>query len=122
MLVTMVWIPGLGAGAFGLSTAITFAINACLLIYLLRSRLGLFGGRKVLASVLRSIIASAVMAAIIYLLQWQMKDVPNWIVVATCVPAGAFVFLGVAWLLGAEELAELRLNATNHPEDETPRL
>jgi len=122
MLVTMVWIPVLGAGAFGLSTSLTFAINAGVLIYLLRRRLGLFGGRKVLASVLRSIIASAVMAAIIYLLQWQMKDVPNWIIVATCVPAGAFLFLGVAWLLGAEELAELRLNATNCPEDETPRL
>ncbi len=73
MLVTMVWIPWLGAGAFGLSTAITFAINAGVLIYLLRKRLGLFGGRKILASVVRSVIASAVMAAVVYLLQWQYE-------------------------------------------------
>lgn len=108
MLVPMLWIPGLGAGAFGLSTSITFTINASVLIYLLRKRLGLFGGRKVLASVVRSVIASAVMAAVVYLLQWQMKDVRSWIIVATCVPAGALVFFAVAWLLKAPELAELR--------------
>jgi putative peptidoglycan lipid II flippase len=108
MIVTMIWLPGLGAGAFGLSTALTFMINSGVLIYLLRKRLGRFGGRKVLASVVRSVIASAVMAAVVYLLQWQMKDVRNWIIVATCVPAGALVFFAVAWLLKAPELAELR--------------
>jgi putative peptidoglycan lipid II flippase len=108
MLVTMVWIPWLGAGAFGLSTTLTFMLNSGVLIYLLRRRLGLFGGRKVLASIVRSIIASAVMAAVVYLLRWQMKDVRNWIVVAACVPAGAIIFVGVARLLGAPEIAELR--------------
>ncbi len=37
-----------------------------------------------------------------------MKDMRSWIIVATCVPAGALVFFAVAWLLGAPELAELR--------------
>jgi putative peptidoglycan lipid II flippase len=113
MLVTMIWIPGLGAGAFGLSTSLTFMINSAVLIYLLRKRLGLFGGRKVLASVVRSIIASAVMAAVVYLMRLIMKDAPNWIVVATCVPVGGLVFCGAAWLLGAAELAELRGNIKN---------
>jgi putative peptidoglycan lipid II flippase len=108
MLVTMVWIPWLGAGAFGLSTTITFVINAVVLGYLLRKRLGLFGGRKILASVIRSVIATAVMSAVIYLLLWHMKDTRNWIVVLTCVPAGAVVFVGMAWLLGSPEIAELR--------------
>jgi putative peptidoglycan lipid II flippase len=107
MLVTMIWIPWLGAGAFGLSTTLTFSINACVLVYLLRKRLGLIGGRKLLASVIRSVIASVVMAAVIYLMQWFMKGVPNWVIVATCVPAGAFVFLVTAWLSGAVEIAEL---------------
>jgi putative peptidoglycan lipid II flippase len=108
MLVTMVWIPWLGAGAFGLSTTITFAINAVVLGYLLRKRLGLFGGRKILASVIRGVIATAVMSAVIYLLLLYMKDTRNWIVVLTCVPAGAVVFVGVAWLLGSPEIAEFR--------------
>ena len=108
MVATMVWIPWLGAGAFGLSTTITFAINAVILVYLLRKRLGLFGGRKILASVIRGIIASAVMSAVIYLLLWFMRDMRNWIVVVTCVPAGTVVFVGTAWLLGSPEIAELR--------------
>jgi putative peptidoglycan lipid II flippase len=107
MLVTLVWIPSLGAGAFGLSTTITFMINAGVLIVLLRKRLGFFGGRKVFASVSRSLFASGVMAGVIYLMQWQMKGVRNWIIVASCVPAGAFVFIAVVRLLGAPELAEL---------------
>ena len=108
MLVTMVWIPWLGAGAFGLSTTITFVINAVVLGYLLRKRLGLFGGRKILASVIRSVIATAVMSAVIYLLLWLMKDTRNWIVVLTCVPAGAIVFVGTVWMLGAPEIKEFR--------------
>jgi putative peptidoglycan lipid II flippase len=108
MLVTMIWIPQLGAGAFGLSTTLTFTVNAVILAYLLRKRLGLFGGRKILISVLRSIIASAVMAAVIYIMKWYMRDMAEWVIVLTCVPAGAFVFFVVVWLMGAPEIAELR--------------
>ena len=74
----------------------------------MRKRLGLFGGRKILASVIRSVIATAVMSAVIYLLLWHMKDTRNWIVVLTCVPVGAVVFVGMAWLLGAPEISEFR--------------
>jgi hypothetical protein len=48
------------------------------------------------------------MAAAVYILRWQMGTMRNWIVVAVCIPVGAIVFLGVVWLLGAPELAELR--------------
>jgi hypothetical protein len=48
------------------------------------------------------------MSAVIYLLMWLMRDMRNWIVVVACVPAGTFVFVGMAWLLGSPEIAELR--------------
>jgi putative peptidoglycan lipid II flippase len=108
MLVGMVWIPSLGAGAFGLSTSVTFAINSAVLIYLLQKRLGRFGGRKIIISFLRTLCGCAVMAAAVYILRWQMGTVRNWIVVAVCISVGAIVFLAVVWLLGAPELAELR--------------
>jgi putative peptidoglycan lipid II flippase len=108
MLVTMVWIPSLGAGAFGLSTAITFAINAVVLVFLLRKRLGIMGGRKILASVIRASIAAAAMSAVIYLLRSYMMASPNWLIVLVCIPAGAIVFVATAWLLGSPEIAELR--------------
>jgi putative peptidoglycan lipid II flippase len=110
MLVTMVWIPSLGAGAFGLSTTITFAINAVVLVFLLRKRLGLMGGRKILASVIRACLAAAAMSAVVYLLQSYMRDMRNWIVVVVSISAGTIVFVGTAWLLGAPEIAELRGN------------
>jgi putative peptidoglycan lipid II flippase len=107
MLVPMLWIPSLGAGAFGLSTAITFTINAVILIYLLRRRLGLFGGRKILLSVMRTVAGCAVMAGVVYLLRYQLGDMRNWVVVAVCVPAGAISFFAAVWILGAPELGEL---------------
>jgi putative peptidoglycan lipid II flippase len=118
MLVPMLWIPSLGAGAFGLSTAITFTINAVILMYLLRKRLGLFGGRKILISVARTVAGCAVMTAVVYLLRYQLGDVRNWIVVTVCVPAGAITFFAVVWLLGAPELGELMggIKATKEPE------
>jgi putative peptidoglycan lipid II flippase len=108
MLVTMIWIRRLGAGAFGLSTTLTFAINAAILACLLRKRLGLFGGRRILVSVIRSIIASAFMAATIYIMRWYMGPVASWVIVITCVPTGALVFVVVVWLMGAPEITELR--------------
>jgi putative peptidoglycan lipid II flippase len=120
MLLTMVWIPWLGAGAFGLSTTLTFAINACVLIYLLKKRLGLMGGRKIFISVIRSVIASLVMALAIYLLQTQMRDMRNWVIVLICVPAGAAVFFIMARLLRAPEIDELFKRAGSDREGTPP--
>jgi putative peptidoglycan lipid II flippase len=119
MLVPMLWIPSLGAGAFGLSTTITFTINAVILMYLLRKRLGLFGGRKILISVVRTVIGCAVMAAIVYMLRYQLREARNWMVVAVCIPAGALAFFAVVWLLGAPELGELTAGSKAAGEPET---
>ena len=108
MIFSMIWIPNVKAGAFGLSTAVTFALNAAILIYFLRKRLGLFGGKKIAISLARTLIACAIMAGVIHLLQWYMKDMHNGLIVAVCIPIGAAVFLAVVWLLGAPELAEFR--------------
>lgn len=118
MLVPMLWMPSLGAGGFGLSTTITFTLNAVILMYLLRKRLGRFGGRKILISVARTVAGCAVMAGVVYLLRYQLGAVRNWIVVTVCIPAGAISFFAVVWLLGAPELGELMggIKATKEPE------
>lgn len=104
----LVWIPWLGPGAFGLSTSITFSINAAVLILILRKRLGLLGGRKIAISLAKTIISCAAMAAVVYLLRYVMKDMNYLAVLGTCVPTGAAVFLLFSWLLKMPELAELR--------------
>jgi putative peptidoglycan lipid II flippase len=112
LVLSLIWIPGLGAGAFGLATSITFTVNATTLAVLLRRRMGRIGARALLVSACRSLAASGVMAAAIYALALNPAWSPlarsaKWIVVTVCVPAGAGVFLAAAWALRAPELAEL---------------
>jgi len=107
LLVGLVWIPGIGPGAFGLSTSITFTLNALILIFLLRRRMGLLGGRKIAACLVRAAISCTVMAIAVYLLKWNMREVNNLIVLGVCVPAGAIVFVFMLWVLKAPELYEL---------------
>jgi putative peptidoglycan lipid II flippase len=124
-LVIMLWIPSLGAGAFGVSTAITFTINAVILMYMLLKRLWHLdstsslqvGGRKILMSVARTAVGCAVMATVVCLLRNKLGDVRNWILVAVCIPAGAITFFAVVRLLGAPELGELMggIKATKEP-------
>ncbi|MGD0785527.1 MAG: murein biosynthesis integral membrane protein MurJ [Sedimentisphaerales bacterium] len=107
LLLALIWLPGMGPGAFGLSTSITFAMNSIILILILRKRLGLLGGRKIAKSIVRAIIASAVMATVVYYLEWRMSNVNNLVVLGVCVPVGAIVFVAVLWLIKAPELEEL---------------
>jgi putative peptidoglycan lipid II flippase len=107
LLAGLIWIKKIGVGAFGLSTSITFSLNAAILILILRKRLGLLGGRKIAASLARTITSCAVMAAVVYLLRFYMRDMNYLPILVVCVPAGAAAFLMSAWLLKAPELAEL---------------
>jgi putative peptidoglycan lipid II flippase len=118
LIFSTIWIPKFEAGAFGLSTAVTFAINAAILIYLLRKRLGLFGGRRIAVSFVRTVVGCAVMAAVVYFSRQQLGDARNWLVVAVCIPAGALAFFAVVWLLRAPELGELMggIKAAKEPE------
>ena len=127
----LIWVPWIGAGAFGMTPAITFAANILVLAIILRRRLGPLGGRKLAISVGRSLAASAIMAAVLAWLSaeianttlWIVPEVigmppllrpllpavhlPYWLTVAVGVPVGAVVFIGVAKLLRAPELGEL---------------
>ncbi len=104
----LIFVPGLGAAAFGVATAATFGLNTLALAYMLRKRWGRFGGRKLALSVGRSLAACAAMAAVLWSLQqWALAGARPWVVVSLCVPVGAVVFLAVAFFLRAPELGEL---------------
>jgi len=106
LLLALIWIPSIGPGAFGLSTSITFMINAFILMYLLRKRLGMLGGRKILACLVRSVIACVVMAAAIYFLKWKLSQAGYLIILGSCIPVGTIVFLGALWIMKSPELFE----------------
>jgi len=107
LVVVLVWVPGLGPGAFGLATSIAAGINTVVLLAILRRRIGRIGGRKLLASIARAVAATAAMCAAILALRWWLGDVRSAVTVGVCIPAGAAVFLAVLRLLRAPELGEL---------------
>ncbi|MFA6134116.1 MAG: murein biosynthesis integral membrane protein MurJ [Phycisphaerae bacterium] len=107
MFVVMLWVPQLGPGAYGVATAVTFSANTLILAYMFRRRVGLFGGRKLAVSVLRSLAACAVMGAVIWPLKGLLAGRSDLLIVAVCVTAGAIAFLVAAKLLRAPEIDEL---------------
>ena len=124
VVILLIWVPQIRAGAFGLATACAAGLNTIILAVVLRRRMGRIGGRTLAKSFARSSIACAAMAEALYLIRWQFTDWANWLVVCVCVPAGAAVFLLVVRLLRAPELGEL-LGAMRKPKAEvsaTPKV
>ena len=106
MDLTLIWIPGMGAKAFGAATALSMSLTVAVLAVMLRRRLGRLGGRAIMLSAVRSLAACAVMAGVILALRWWLGPRPAWLVVLVCVPVGGLAFMLTAWLLRAPELRE----------------
>jgi putative peptidoglycan lipid II flippase len=116
LVLGLIWVPGLGARAFGVATVASMSFNVICLAVMLRRRVGLLGGRQIAASALRSLTAAGFMAAVVLALRYWLlpgvagvspADVASWKVVAVCVPVGAAAFLAAAAALRMPELREL---------------
>jgi putative peptidoglycan lipid II flippase len=97
-----------------LATAAGFWINFLALLALLRKRLGRIGGRAILASLLRLVLASLAMGAVVwvvsaklvpYRMVWVLPLRIGW--VGAAVALGAVAFVAFAKLLGAPEVDEM---------------
>lgn len=113
------WIPAVAAGAFGVGTVVSAALNSVLLVWLLRRRLGGLGGRQLALSAARSLGATAVMAGVLLAVRHALAGRPPGIIVAAAVPAGAVAFVLAARVLRMPELGELLRGALKR-EDESP--
>jgi putative peptidoglycan lipid II flippase len=112
------WIPGVGAGAFGVGTIVSAALNTVLLVFLLRRRVGGLGGRRLAVSAARSLVATAVMAGVLLGVKHALAGQSPAVIVAAAVPAGAAAFLLAAWALRMPELGELLRPALKRSSDE----
>jgi putative peptidoglycan lipid II flippase len=97
-----------------LATAAGFWINFLALLALLRRRLGRMGGRAILASLLRVVLASLAMGAVVwalaarlapYRMTWILPLRVGW--VAAVAVLGAVVFLAFARALHSPEVGEV---------------
>jgi len=113
LVLTLIWMPGIRGGAFGLATAVAASAEAvCLAVYL-RRRVGAYIGRSLVASVARSVACSAIMGVAVWAVARITEPYGVGAVVAAGVVTGGVVFLLAAKLLRAPEPAEL-LRAIRH--------
>ena len=120
LVVLLVFTP-LRAAAIGLATAVTSSVNALVLAWILKSRWGGIGLRRILVSALRTVIATAALAAAVlaadHLLapygrtlaeQWRLRWIAPAVVVIPAIAVGAATFILAAMVLRCPELGELR--------------
>lgn len=106
----LIWMQG--AGHVGLAAALTLAsvVNAWVLAWALRRRLGALGWQPLLGLVMRLVLPMAAMAAwVLWLLHWQDWSQPGMAsakgaLLAGAVVGGACVYAGGCYLLGVKEL------------------
>jgi putative peptidoglycan lipid II flippase len=96
-------------GGLALATSISALFNILLLIYFLRKRLGLMGGRKILLSTLKLALSSTLMGIIIYTCNFVWFDPLDSLgvrvmVLTGCIFAGIISFGTISYLLKIEEL------------------
>jgi putative peptidoglycan lipid II flippase len=95
------------------ATAVSSAANMLLLLWYLRARLGLLGGRRMLVSSLWMLLASLVMglatAGVAYLPSWgpEGQALHKYVRPLVAVIAGVVSYLAAAWALRLPELKEL---------------
>ena len=106
LVLSLVWVPQIGAAAFSIAAAVTFSLNVVILAALLRKQVGRFGGRKLAASAMRSLTAAGVMGVVVLVVRWLLAGRSSGLIVAVGVSAGAATFVLAAWALRAPELGE----------------
>ena len=95
-------------GGLALATSISAIFNIALLIYCLRKRLGLMGGRKILRSMLKIFSASVAMGIITYYSRESFFNVSDPLstrlfVLTGCISAGILVYALISHLTKNEE-------------------
>jgi putative peptidoglycan lipid II flippase len=103
----------LGGGAIGLATALNASVNVLLLTWILRRRWGRIGFRKILASLGRTLLATALMGLAIVLVRYAFgAGTPTSkraaaVIVFGGIAAGIAAFVAAAAVLRCRELGEL---------------
>lgn len=101
-------VRAMGYVGLGLGTAIASLINAGLLLFLLRRRLGGIDGRRIAWAVARMTVASSVMAGCAWAAHAGLERVvPDTLLVAQLIRVGLAILAGVVVLVGASRLLRI---------------
>lgn len=97
-------------GGLAFATSISSAVNVTLLVIILRKRIGSFGGREVLFSIIKTAIASFVMGWVIYILSNRIfidsaARLYRLSVLLVIILSGILVYIGISIVLKNKEMA-----------------
>lgn len=99
-------------GGLALATAAASVINMSFLLFMFRRRMGLIGGRRILKSAAKTVVAAAVMGAVCYYIAatnavWAEmgRVLEKSCLLAAAIAAGVAVYAGMQYLMKSEELS-----------------
>ncbi len=109
-----IWLNAvMGFKGLALGTSIAASVNAGLLLYFLRRKIGGLDGPRIVRTLVKIVVAAAVMGVAVYAVEAWLHGlmparavVPGLLRIAGSIGAGLLVLAGVARLLGIEELNE----------------
>jgi putative peptidoglycan lipid II flippase len=107
MNVALLWLPGLRAGVFGLSTSVMVSLNVIILGVILSRRIATLDVRSVVVSAVRSGAAAAVMGAAAWLAAGYLPIPNKYLLLLVVIVIAGTVFLLACWVLRIPEAKEL---------------
>ncbi len=112
IILNLILMGPLKHGGLALATSIAALFNVVLLIYLLRKRIGLMGGRKILSSVIKLFFVSGIMGIAVYYFNIVFFN-PNaqliikLLILSANISIGVLVYLALSRLIQNQELSFL---------------
>ncbi len=91
------------AGGLALANSLATGLESLTLWLLLRRKIGSVEDRRTATSAAKSLIASSIMAAVIYIIDRVLAGASVFVTAGVAIPVGAAVFFGTAYALGSEE-------------------
>ena len=98
------WMPH---GGLALANSTATFVESIIMILIMRKRLGGIELRHLLISILKALLASALMAAAVWLISENLAGRSNIVVTALSVFAGLLAYLAGLWLLRSQDLNKL---------------
>lgn len=103
IVLNLILMVPMGVGGLALATAISSIVNLIILLIVLRLRIGKLGLRKIIETVKRTLLATAVMGTVCYFLAYRFFQWSNFLAVIIAITIGSIIYFLVAHLLKIEE-------------------
>lgn len=107
MNVTLLWVPALNVGAFGLSTSVVWSATIVALCVIFAKRYGRIDSRQVMTTFMKSLVASLVMAAAAWSADRWLALPNKYAHLAMCLSVSVAVYVAAAYALKIGEVAEM---------------